>query len=358
MEKTTIQVDKNISKSILIGFVLSFLTVFAIQHFSTFSYIPNLSKSSIDNNGKIVLTGTYDTRTTPVGALYQTTPFGTKIDLSTNGMMCSELLYDYKFKSYSNKGVLYAKSVFSDYKYLLLFWLAYALIVLFFKKYQLKILILILPISIISCDNKVVQEKGSMTTIQNDSTAQNTTQSNNLSDPQTKQTKHSFVVFEGDSFLSAEGQKKVITAIFETNAFMNKDEEYKIIDEAQQKAMINLELKHVDKRYILSFDSYAEASEKREALLGINQNTSNKITDNNYYNDEHSVSNNMEYTVIRPKAYFHLKPNENSKKKTYLLYGAKIIISDETQYFVYTNFMNTDGITSKGWILKTDIEAY
>lgn len=157
MEKKTIQVDRNIPKSILIGFILAFVSVFAVEHFSTFSYIPNLNIPSTDSNGKIVLSGTYDTRTTPVGALYQTTPFGTKIDLPTNGMMCSELLYDSEFKSYSNKGVLYAKSVFSDYKYLLLFWLAYTLIVLFFKRYRLKVLILILPMLGISCD-KIKQE--------------------------------------------------------------------------------------------------------------------------------------------------------------------------------------------------------
>ncbi|WP_241285472.1 hypothetical protein [Chryseobacterium arthrosphaerae] len=152
-EKTTIQIDRSIPKSILIGFVLAFLTVFAVQHFSTFSYIPNLNIPNTDNNGKIILSATYDPTTTPLGALYQTTPFGTRIDLPTNGMMCSELMLEGSdFKSYSNKGVLYVKSVFNDYKYLLLFWLIYTLIVLFFKRYRLKVLILILPILGINCN--------------------------------------------------------------------------------------------------------------------------------------------------------------------------------------------------------------
>src|SRR5690606_11984237 len=128
------------------------------------------------------------------------------------------------------------------------FWLAYTLIALFFKRYRLKVLILILPISMVSCDNKIVQEKASTTVIQADTTAQNIQQTIRLPDTETMQKRYSFVVFEGDAFLSYEGQKKVITGIFETDAFMGKDEEYKIIDEAQQKAMINLELKHVDKR--------------------------------------------------------------------------------------------------------------
>ena len=172
MEKKTIEADCNIPKSVLIDFVLAFVTVFAVEHFSTFSYIPNLGKPAIDYGHKIVINGDYDTRTTPVGALYQTTPFGTKIDLPTNGMMCSELLFDSDFKKYSNKGVLYAKAVFSDYKYLL-FWLTYTLVVLFFKRYRLKVLILILPTLSISCDNKIVQEKDSATAIQGDTVAQN-----------------------------------------------------------------------------------------------------------------------------------------------------------------------------------------
>ncbi|WP_071254678.1 hypothetical protein [Chryseobacterium sp. ERMR1:04] len=162
MEKKTIQIDKNIPKSVLIGFVLAFVTVFVVEHYSTFSYIPNLNTPSVDNEGKLILSGTYDPTTTSVATLHQTTPFGTKINLPTNGMMCSELILEGSdFKSYSNKGVLYAKSVFNDYKYLLLFWLIYTLIVLFFKRYRLKILILILPISILNYNKtqkKVIED--------------------------------------------------------------------------------------------------------------------------------------------------------------------------------------------------------
>ncbi|VXC62049.1 hypothetical protein CHRYSEO8AT_810003 [Chryseobacterium sp. 8AT] len=42
MEKKAIEVDCNIPKSVLIDFVLAFVTVFAVEHFSTFLYIPNL----------------------------------------------------------------------------------------------------------------------------------------------------------------------------------------------------------------------------------------------------------------------------------------------------------------------------
>lgn len=138
MEKKTIQIDHNVPKLIMLGFVLSILTVFTVEHLSKFSYTPNLNTPNIDNDGKLILSGTYDP-TTKVAILYQTTPFGTKIDLPTNGMMCSELMIEGSdFKSYSNKALLFAKSVLSDYKYLMLFWLVYALIITVFQEIQIK----------------------------------------------------------------------------------------------------------------------------------------------------------------------------------------------------------------------------
>lgn len=298
MEKTTIQVDKNIPKSLLIGFLLAFLTVFAVQHFSTFSYIPNLGKPVIDYSGKLVVSGTYDTRTTPVGALYQTTPFGTKIDLPTNGMMCSELLFDDSdFKEYSNKVVLYAKSVFNDYKYLLLFWLAYTLTVLFFKRYRLKVMILILPISLISCDNKIVQEKGSTAEIQDDSIFQNNQVTQNPIEPIAEQVKHSFVVFKVRDKYFNHKESVMVTGIFDTPIFITRDEEYKILDDVQERCRLQLFDKNILERFMMRFDSYAEASQEKERILKIN--STNKQTQSNSYTEEYdpnmidSVSSNQ-----------------------------------------------------------------
>lgn len=273
MEKTTIQVDKNIPRSVLTGFVLAFLTVFVVEHFSTFSYIPNLGKPAIDYGHKIIISGEYDTRTTPVGALYQTTPFGTKIDLPTNGMMCSELLYDSDFKKYSNKGILYTKSVFADYKYLLLFWLAYTLIVLFFKKYRLKVLILILPMLGISCD-KTKQEPitTSKTVINTPKTVLNNP---NVPIPQnTPKTavKHSFLVFKvKDKYFGKESV--IVTGIFNTPYTISTDEEYMILDDTQAKCNAYLFDKNILERYMMRFDSYAEASQEKERISKIRNTT-------------------------------------------------------------------------------------
>ena len=123
--------------------------------------------------------------------------------------------------------------------------------------------------------------------------------------------------------------------------------------------MINLELRHLDKRYIRTFETYAEASEERERLLGIN--SSKTIQENrkkDYSQSVDTAASSPYYIVNQQKAYFYSKPNRNKRKNTYLLYGAKIFVSDETQYFVFTSFTNTDGITSQGWVLKSDIEKY
>lgn len=269
MEKKTIQVDRNIPKSLLMGFILAFVTVFVIQHFSTFSYIPKLGKPAIDYGHKIIISGTYDTRTTPVGALYQTTPFGTKIDLPTNGMMCSELLYDSEFKSYSNKGLLYAKSVFSDYKYLLLFWLAYTLIVLFFKRYRLKVLILILPMLSMSCDKTKQEPTTPINTAKIDSN------NTNVPIPQnTRKTaiKHSFVVFKvKDKYFDKESV--IVTGIFNTPDPLTTDEEYMILDDTQAKCHAYLFDKNILERYMMRFDSYTEASQEKERISNIRNTT-------------------------------------------------------------------------------------
>ncbi|WP_235819410.1 hypothetical protein [Flavobacterium oreochromis] len=187
-----------------------------------------------------------------------------------------------------------------------------------------------------SCENKIT-EKGRNEALTNQTenqlqTNKQTTQNQVVSEPNyISDKKYSFVVFEGDGFFSYEGQKRVVTDVFETNAFMDKDQEYKVLDEAQQKSMINLELRHLDKRYIKTFDTYAEASEERERLLGINNSETireNKKED--YSQSVDTAASSPYYIVNQPKAYFYSKPNKNKRKNTYLLYGAKIFVSDET----------------------------
>jgi hypothetical protein len=50
---------------------------------------------------------------------------------------------------------------------------------------------------------------------------------------------------------------------------MSKDDEYKILDKAQSNPMLGVNLHSITKRYIVSRDSYAEASERKQQILNI-----------------------------------------------------------------------------------------
>ncbi|OPB84424.1 SH3 domain-containing protein [Elizabethkingia ursingii] len=218
---------------------------------------------------------------------------------------------------------------------------------------------IILLITALSCENKIVQEESKTTVdtagIDQPKTAQS---SRNTSIDQPKSItdhKYSFVVFIGEDLIT-KNEKIVVTGVFETSPYLNQDEEYKLLDEAQRKSMINLEIRNMQKRYIRSFNTYTEASQERERLLGINQdNRSVKNTRDNYPVDHMDTAASPSYTVIEPRAYFYKNPNRTSRKNSYLLYGAKIQVIEETNNYVYTIFTNTEGVTSKGWVLKSQL---
>ena len=141
MERKEIKIDAGIIKRIIFAFVLAFITVFVVEHFSSFSYVADTSNlPNYTPDGKIIVSQYYDTTKTKVAVLTQTTPFGTEINIPPKGMMCSELIFaGTEFKSYSNKVQIYFKAVFKDLKYVLMIWGVFILVLLFFKKYKLKV---------------------------------------------------------------------------------------------------------------------------------------------------------------------------------------------------------------------------
>ncbi|WP_260127639.1 hypothetical protein [Elizabethkingia anophelis] len=137
----------------------------------------------------------------------------------------------------------------------------------------------VILIIVISCENKIVQESKTTVDTINASQPKTARINQNIGDQpkSVSDHKYSFVVFVGEDFVSR-NQKTVVTGIFETDPFLNQDDEYKLIDQAQRKNMINVELRSMQKRYLRSFNTYTEASQERERLLGINQ-------DNRYVNN-------------------------------------------------------------------------
>jgi eukaryotic-like serine/threonine-protein kinase len=63
-----------------------------------------------------------------------------------------------------------------------------------------------------------------------------------------------------------------------------------------------------------------------------------------------------QYKVQVPRAYFHNEPEPTSRRGAYLIPSNDVITAlDEKNGFIYTEFTNNKGQTSKGWVQKTDL---
>ena len=63
-----------------------------------------------------------------------------------------------------------------------------------------------------------------------------------------------------------------------------------------------------------------------------------------------------QYKVIAPRAYFHNGPDASTRRSAYMIPSNDVIAAtDEKNGFVYTEFTNNNGQTSKGWLRKQDL---
>jgi serine/threonine-protein kinase len=63
-----------------------------------------------------------------------------------------------------------------------------------------------------------------------------------------------------------------------------------------------------------------------------------------------------QYKVQVARAYFHNEPDPSSRRGAYLIPSNDVITAlDEKNGFIYTEFTNNKGQTSKGWVQKTDL---
>ncbi|HJW16850.1 MAG TPA: protein kinase [Flavisolibacter sp.] len=63
-----------------------------------------------------------------------------------------------------------------------------------------------------------------------------------------------------------------------------------------------------------------------------------------------------QYKVQVARAYFHNEPDPSSRRGAYLIPSNDVITAlDEKNGFIYTEFTNNKGQTSKGWVDKTDL---
>lgn len=63
-----------------------------------------------------------------------------------------------------------------------------------------------------------------------------------------------------------------------------------------------------------------------------------------------------QYKVLAEKAYFHNEPDEATRRNAYMIPSNEVIdVYEERNGFLYTEFTNTRGVTSKGWLRKEDL---
>ena len=63
-----------------------------------------------------------------------------------------------------------------------------------------------------------------------------------------------------------------------------------------------------------------------------------------------------QYKVVVPRAYFHNEPDENTRREAYMIPSNDVVTAlKESNEFVYTEFTNNRGQTSRGWIRKQDL---
>lgn len=63
-----------------------------------------------------------------------------------------------------------------------------------------------------------------------------------------------------------------------------------------------------------------------------------------------------DYKVLAERAYFHDEPDESTRRNAYMIPSNDVITAlDEQGGFLYTEFTNSKGQTSKGWLRKQDL---
>lgn len=62
-----------------------------------------------------------------------------------------------------------------------------------------------------------------------------------------------------------------------------------------------------------------------------------------------------EYRVSAPVTYFHNEPDPATRRKAFLSKGDPVTALDDQQDFIYTEFTNSRGQTSKGWLQKSSL---
>jgi|GEM_PF-5314963 len=142
-QKKTIEFKGYYFRLILITFIISYLIIFATQHFGDFRY----RYYQKETQGEAVpgMEGAnyvyYDwNRDDPVLSITFETILGSKITFPSDGWKIRDMDNSLGgFHKYNNKFKYYNRATVEEFKYVLLIWILLVLTVLFSKKFKIKI---------------------------------------------------------------------------------------------------------------------------------------------------------------------------------------------------------------------------
>uniref|UniRef100_UPI00404AA795 hypothetical protein n=1 Tax=Flavobacterium sp. TaxID=239 RepID=UPI00404AA795 len=138
METKTVEINKNYIFTLLLSLILGFIILYGIEHLGKFSYLS--SSEPTYSNGKPTLTSSVSGNT-KVSKIYYYSFFDTKVETSGNGFDLYDINYsNTDFDKYSVKSYYYTKATIEDYKYGIYISLGLFLILIFFRKFKIKLI--------------------------------------------------------------------------------------------------------------------------------------------------------------------------------------------------------------------------
>ncbi len=132
MEKATLTIPSYIFKSLVIGILISVISVFIIDHFGKFSYLA----PSVDDGYGLVSYVPHDTK---LQELIYHSPLGAEIIVSDSGFNIGDMRFTGSRFNYFEKVKFYFRATFLDYTYIIIFSILASSLIIFFKKFKLRL---------------------------------------------------------------------------------------------------------------------------------------------------------------------------------------------------------------------------
>ena len=132
--KKTININKRITKPILIGFVASFVLVLIIEHWSNIYVDFNKQR---ENKGEYYVESiNYNY---PLIGMRIYTPFGTNLEYSGNGYTVADAKLNYgKLNKYPHKLKYFIKALIADFQFVIYFWIGISGLIYLLSNYKFK----------------------------------------------------------------------------------------------------------------------------------------------------------------------------------------------------------------------------